>query len=338
MKKYKSGFTRFVRVVFHDSFRIQKQYESSGARNELKISFSGTRSVSASDDWEINIWGLDERSRDDLVLMADNTATDTRYHVRAVLEVGYKAIDDPFFTRKLFAGQIKRITFEKDGLDIKAIITLRRTLWEFPSPVCIPGDTSVVDAIKYVVAGYFFFKENPQRLYNGREYDLSEDVKKISDKTVQFLSEPKTKTTGSRPMTLKGDFLTNMNELSRQFGFDWSFDSDKIFIYATSDTDDGYIRTKSFVADKNNLINCQPEFMGDYMHQSGIKISTILDPSVRVFDSLQVYSSLYPRYANGEQLYTITQIDYSGSTHDADWNMEITAKRKYVFNKGDQTS
>lgn len=137
-----------------------------------------------------------------------------------------------------------------------------------------------------------------------------------------------------------GIFQDVLDSLARDYCFTWWAErsgTNKKDLYFHACSDDLLLNPSKkrsrdpgiFVADnsRGNLLAVTPEVDDLGTIQTGVNILCRLDPRLKLFQTLELYSETYPA-CNGR--YVAIEIKYAGDTHGSDWTMEIRAMKKEV--------
>lgn len=121
--------------------------------------------------------------------------------------------------------------------------------------------------------------------------------------------------------SLAGNPREILNKLGDSFSFSWSI-QDGIFQAISDRLSSGLV-----YAIKDTLIDVTPILVGPIQIQTGVQITSLLDPRIVPGDTVQVNPVTDPTLA-GE--YKIFESHMVGSTHDSAWTSTMTS-RKYVL-------
>ena len=254
--------------------------------NNLKIAFDVSKSISSTqNEAEITVFNLSESSRNALGKELDEV----------ILEAGYWPPGGEDNTGIIFKGQIRDVEHSRDG---PTIVTRLKT-----------GDGD--KAIRKATVS----KSYPS---GTAVQSVMEDIAKQMQEEGVVRGEwklPEGDLTFHRPYAAVGSAKREMDQLGRGFGFYWSIQNGVLEVIPG----DGYVGGITLISPQSGMI------YSPTITDNGVKVSVLLDPSVRPGRRVRIESHVMEMNAQ-EGEYRVGECRFSGDNRDGDMIVFIFAE------------
>jgi len=270
---------RKVRVIFTGggSLVVNPGTETD---KQLTIEFEIEKSISGkANDATIRIYNLKESSRNSI----------GREYTDVEIEAGYIPPNGGDLTGKIFHGQIRDFTHDREGADIVTTVTVGdgdKAIRQSTISKTFPAGTTKEEVMEEIYAKYSEHGvERGEWLFPPME---------------PFL----------RPYSIAGSCSRYANELGRFNGFYWSIQNQVMEIIPG----DKYLPQITLINRDTGMVH-YPKIT-----DNGLYVSALINPEVRPNRLIAVISETVPE-ANGE--YRVGRIDYSGDNRGGDFYMHV---------------
>ena len=126
--------------------------------------------------------------------------------------------------------------------------------------------------------------------------------------------------TGYKGRVVSGNAKRELDDLAREFKFSWSVQDNEFFAIH----DDRELPIIWEISRATGLQSAKQIFSGAYQVKNGVEIQALLNPRIfpnHLIDLVWNEGSDFPKGLAGE--YKVHNINFSGSTHDNDWTMNL---------------